>query len=167
MYVCVLVYMSVWYVCACMCVPHARDWWQRSSLVTLHLFYCFGLVFVTGFHCVVLASWNSFCSSGWPWTQRSACLFFLSAGIEYVCHHTHLALSSFFSVISWIFLYFLKIGYFIYLHFKCYLLFQWFPSYRSPSYSPSPCFSEGALPPTYPLQPHCRSIPLHGGIESS
>jgi hypothetical protein len=57
---------------------------------------------------------------------------------------------------------FFKIGYFIYLYFKCYPLSQ-FPL----SYPPLPCFYEGALPPTHPFPPNCPSIPLHWGVKPS
>jgi hypothetical protein len=51
-----------------------------------------------------------------------------------------------------IFLIFL-IGYFLYLHFKCYPLSH-IPSLRKPlSHLPSPCFCEGVPPPTHPLLP--------------
>jgi hypothetical protein len=73
------------------------------------------------------------------------------------------------------------IEYFIYLHFKCYLLSR-FPLCRPLSHFPLPCFNEGApllweflksnphyplQPPTYPLPPCCPSIPLHWGIKPS
>ena len=31
-----------------------------------------------------------------------------------------------------------------------------------PPYPASMRFNDGALPPTYPLLPHCPTIPLHG-----
>ena len=45
------------------------------------------------------------------------------------------------------------IGYFLYLHFKC--------------YPPSPCFYEAAPLHTHPLLPLSPGIPLHWGIEHS
>jgi hypothetical protein len=39
--------------------------------------------------------------------------------------------------------------------------------WSSLSHPPLPCFYEGAPPPTYPLQPHDPSIPLHWGIKPS
>jgi len=55
------------------------------------------------------------------------------------------------------------IGYFIYLHFKCYPLSQ-FPSTTPYPISSSPCFYKGAPPPP-PLPPHHPGIPLHWGIK--
>ena len=52
-----------------------------------------------------------------------------------------------------------SIGYFIYLHFKCYFPFQ-FSLHNFHIPSPSLCLYEGALPPTNPLLPQCPSIPL-------
>jgi hypothetical protein len=52
------------------------------------------------------------------------------------------------------------IRYFIYLHFKCYPL-SGFPSANPLFYPSLPCFYEGVSPPTYPLPPHCLSIPLY------
>jgi hypothetical protein len=51
------------------------------------------------------------------------------------------------------------IGYFIYLLFKCYPLFQ-FPLHKPLSPPTSFCLPEGAPPPTHPLLPHHPSIPL-------
>ena len=42
-----------------------------------------------------------------------------------------------------------------------------FPSAKSLSHHPLPCFYEGAPPPIHPLLPHCPSIPLHWGIKPS
>jgi hypothetical protein len=58
------------------------------------------------------------------------------------------------------------IGYFIYLHCKCYPPSQ-FPLCNPPIPSPSPCFYEGAPPPNYSLLPHCPSIPICWGINPS
>jgi hypothetical protein len=56
------------------------------------------------------------------------------------------------------------IGYFMYLHFKCYPLSS-FPS-TNPLFShSSPCLYEGAPQPAHPLLPQHSSIPLHWGIE--
>ena len=55
---------------------------------------------------------------------------------------------------------FLKIGYFIHLHFKCYP-FPGFPSANTLFQTPLPYFHEGAPPLPYLLLPHCTSIPLH------
>ena len=55
---------------------------------------------------------------------------------------------------------FLKIGYFIHLHFKCYP-FPGFPSANTLFQPPLPYFHEGAPPLPYLLLPHCPSIPLH------
>ena len=55
---------------------------------------------------------------------------------------------------------FLKIGYFIHLHFKCYP-FPGFPSVNTLFQPPLPYFHEGAPPLPYLLLPHCPSIPLH------
>jgi hypothetical protein len=57
---------------------------------------------------------------------------------------------------------FFFIGYFIYLHFKCY------PPWKPLSHSSSPCFYEGAhLPTCSPTPASCTGIPLHWGIEPS
>ena len=55
---------------------------------------------------------------------------------------------------------FFLIGYFIYLHFKCYPLSQFL-------HPPSLCFYEGALPLTHSLPPLHPDIPLHWGIKPS
>ena len=55
---------------------------------------------------------------------------------------------------------FLKIGYFIHLHFKCYP-FPGFPSANTLFQPPLPYFHEGAPPLPYLLLPPCTSIPLH------
>ena len=58
------------------------------------------------------------------------------------------------------------LGYFMYLHFKSYHLSC--PPARNPlSYPSSPCFSEGATPPTHPSPSLCPGIPLHWVIEYS
>ena len=44
--------------------------------------------------------------------------------------------------------------------------FPGFPSRKPLSHLSSPCFSEGAHPPTHPLPPHPSTIPLHWGIKS-
>jgi hypothetical protein len=56
------------------------------------------------------------------------------------------------------------IGYFLYLHFKCYLLSR-SPLWKPPIPSPSPCLYEGAPPSIHPLLPSSPDIPLHWGIE--
>ena len=61
---------------------------------------------------------------------------------------------------------FFLIGYFIYLHFKCYPLSQ-LPLCKTPIPSPSSCFYEGAPLPTHPISSHCPSIHLHWGIKPS
>jgi hypothetical protein len=53
-----------------------------------------------------------------------------------------------------------------YLHFKCYP-FSRFPLWKPPIPPPSPCFYEGAPPPTYPLLIPRPGIPLHWGIKPS
>jgi hypothetical protein len=59
------------------------------------------------------------------------------------------------------------LGYYIYLHFKCYP-FSWFPLWEPPSYYPPfSCFYKSAPLSTHPLLPPCPGIPLHWGIESS
>ena len=55
---------------------------------------------------------------------------------------------------------FLKIGYFIHLHFKCYP-FPGFPSANTLFQPPLPYFHEGAPPLLHLLLPHGPSIPLH------
>ena len=64
----------------------------------------------------------------------------------------------------------------MYLFFKLDNLFVYissvipFPSFASAtplSYPLLICLYEGAFPPTYPLPPHCPSIPLHWGIKHS
>jgi len=54
------------------------------------------------------------------------------------------------------------IGYFMYLHFKCYHFSQFSPQ-KYPIPSPSPCFYEGAPHSTHPLPPHHSGISLHLG----
>jgi hypothetical protein len=61
---------------------------------------------------------------------------------------------------------FLKILYFIYLHFKCYSLSS-FPHWNPLSHPPSPCFYEGAPSPTHPLPHPYIGILLYWGIEPS
>jgi len=56
------------------------------------------------------------------------------------------------------------IGYFLYLHFKCYPLSSP-PPLKSPH--PSPYFYEGVPPLTHPLPSPRPCIPLHWGIEPS
>ena len=56
------------------------------------------------------------------------------------------------------------LNFFIYLHFKCKPL-PWFPLCNPLSHPPF--FYEAAPPPTYPLPPHCPSIPIHWGIKPS
>jgi hypothetical protein len=52
-----------------------------------------------------------------------------------------------------------KVGYFLYLYFKCYPLSQFLPRRKPPI--PPPCFCEGVPPPIHPLPtPHPR-ISLH------
>jgi hypothetical protein len=60
------------------------------------------------------------------------------------------------------------IGYFLYLHFKCYPL-SWFPSSINPlSHPPSTGFFEGVPPHTHPLPPPCPQFPYTGAsIEPS
>ena len=57
----------------------------------------------------------------------------------------------------------LFIGYFMYLHFKCYPLCQ-FPFWAPLSHLPSPFFYEEAHPPTNPLWPHCSALPYTGEL---
>ena len=64
---------------------------------------------------------------------------------------------------SWfivMFSFLLLIRYFLYLHFKCYLL-SWFPLQKAPIRSPSPCS------PTHPLLLPCPGISLYWGIKPS
>jgi hypothetical protein len=61
-------------------------------------------------------------------------------------------------------LFFFLIGYFIYLHFKCYPLPS-FPSGTPLSHPPSPCFYEDASLPTHPFLPLYPGIPLYEGIQ--
>jgi hypothetical protein len=57
------------------------------------------------------------------------------------------------------------IGYFLYLHFKCYPRSQFLPPPGNSLSHPSPCFYEGVPSPTYPPTPTTLlSIPLHWGI---
>ena len=79
----------------------------------------------------------------------------------YMLHHPTKVLAH---IHSWQLYFF--IGCFIYVHFKYYLLSQ-FPLWKAPTPTSSPCFYEGALPPTHPLPPHCPSILLHWGIKPS
>ena len=58
------------------------------------------------------------------------------------------------------------VGYFIYLHFKCYPS-SLFALWKSPSHSPPLWFYEGDPPLTHPLQPHGLSITLRCSIKSS
>jgi hypothetical protein len=62
---------------------------SSSAHVFLFLFFWGGggvcLLFETGFLCVAL---NSPSRPGWPWTQRSACLCFMSDGVKGMCHHS-------------------------------------------------------------------------------
>jgi hypothetical protein len=55
------------------------------------------------------------------------------------------------------------IGYFIYLHFKCYPLSQ-FPLQKPPSH-PSPCFYEGIPPSIHSIPPYHSSILIYWGIK--
>jgi hypothetical protein len=57
------------------------------------------------------------------------------------------------------------IGYFMYLHFKCYPLSRFLV--QNPPLLPHSCFYEGAPTPTHPILPPRYGIPLHGGIEPS
>jgi hypothetical protein len=51
----------------------------------------FGFVFFqTGFLCIALAIQELTLQTGWPRTQKSACLCLSSAGIKGVSHHTRL-----------------------------------------------------------------------------
>jgi hypothetical protein len=67
------------------------------------LFVCL-FVFEIGFFCVALAVWNLLCRTGWPQTQKSACLCLPSTGIKGV-HHYHPALSQFLRLFfpTWVF----------------------------------------------------------------
>ena len=56
--------------------------------------------------------------------------------------------------------------YFIHLHFKCYPLSQFSPA-KALSHPPSPCFYDGAFPPTHPLPTHHPDNSLHWGIKPS
>ena len=57
------------------------------------------------------------------------------------------------------------IGYFLYLHFKCFPLSEGLPFRNSLSHPPPPCLYEGALPLTHPLLSSCPGISLHWGIK--
>ena len=59
---------------------------------------------------------------------------------------------------------FLKIGYFICLHFKCYPLSQ-FPLCKPPILLPSPSLYEDAMPPAHLLPAYHPGILLCWGIE--
>jgi hypothetical protein len=50
-------------------------------------FFEFFEFFETGFLRVSWLSWNSLCRPGWPWTQKSTCLWLPSAGIKGMHHH--------------------------------------------------------------------------------
>jgi hypothetical protein len=62
-------------------------WGGGGCLFWFGLVWFLVLFFETGFLCVAWLSWNSFCRSGWPQTQKSACLCLPSAGIKGVRHH--------------------------------------------------------------------------------
>ena len=59
----------------------------ENYLYIILFFCCLFLFFKTGFLCTFGACpGTSSCRPGWPWTQRSACLCLLSAGIKDICH---------------------------------------------------------------------------------
>jgi hypothetical protein len=79
---------------------HWGDWWvlywKESIFVWLadHSDFkaCFNLLLLLiilrqGFSVQPWLSWNPLCRSGWPRTQKSACLCLPSAGIKGMCHH--------------------------------------------------------------------------------
>jgi hypothetical protein len=74
--------------------------------------------------------------------------------------HTHIY------VYVYIYIHYFLIGYFIYLHFKCYLPSR-FPLHKPPIPSPFPCFYEGAPSSTCPLLPPHPYISLCWGIKLS
>ena len=83
------------------------------------------------------------------------CLSFSNWRISYVAHYPKQGVR----------FYFVFIGYFTYLHFKCY------PSSGFPLHIPHPipppiCLYEDVPPPTHPLVPHHSIIPLCWGIKS-
>ena len=99
---------------------------------------------------------------------KAMCVFFLRA-LKSLCRY--LSVSTYgrwmksFQIVCRSFLFFLKIGYFLYLHFKSYPL-SWFPHppRNSLSHPPSPCFYEGVPPLTQPLPSPHPWILLHWGI---
>jgi hypothetical protein len=67
--------------------------WRGFSDCLSFLFFSFFFFFPDRVSlCSPWLSWNSLCRPGWPWTQKSACLCLLSAGIEGVRHHARLVL---------------------------------------------------------------------------
>jgi hypothetical protein len=76
-----------------------------SPLTPFFFFFFFGFWFLvfgfwflvfffkTGFLCIAWLSWNSLCRPSWPRTQKSACLYLLSAGIKGVHHHARQKIS--------------------------------------------------------------------------
>jgi hypothetical protein len=77
-----------------------------------------------------------------------------------VCFHSETSLEKTKFLFASCFLFFIK--YFIYLHFKCYPLSRWFPLWKPPISSPSPCFYEGAPSPIHHFQLEIASGLLMG-----
>jgi hypothetical protein len=76
-----------------------------NILFCCFVLFCFVLFCRQGFSLKSWLSWNSFCRSGQPQTQKSTCLCLLSAGIKGLCHHRP-AYSFFF--LTFLFLFFFK-----------------------------------------------------------
>jgi hypothetical protein len=122
-------------------------------------------------------AWNWFFLMSHRWNQpfeALICLFFWEVGKTLIlmtyleCFYFILLVLALFWLIHRC-IAFLKIfiGYFNYLHSKCYRPSQ-FPLHHFPIPPPNPpCFYEGAPPPTHTLSPHCPSIPLPWSIKPS
>jgi len=62
----------------------------QAFSITHQFCFCFSVfvfVFSFGYFQRWGFLWNSLCRPGWPWTQRPACLCFLSAAIKGLAHH--------------------------------------------------------------------------------
>ena len=60
-----------------------------TSSIIFHLFVWFWFSLRQSLSVYLWLSWNSLCNPGWSQTQRSACLYLLSAGIKGVHHYHH------------------------------------------------------------------------------
>ena len=58
---------------------------RKIRQVFVFLFFCF--LFFCFSRQGFWLSWNSFCRTGWPQTQKSACLSLPNAMIKGMCHH--------------------------------------------------------------------------------